>query len=165
MGRRGSGALQVRVFYVLAAVAGFSFTVLCMEYCRQMRENQTVAFVDRMEDQLYRCNHGRMTVREAAEHLKKFVDRSDPDITLPNVEHLLVERERVASGLLHTCCLRVLALLSFSSCSLQTAERARAAGKPDWFQLTVRQCPRDNANELFSICRDPSVAPLMPRIL
>lgn len=77
------------------------------EHYKQMRENQTVAFVDRMEKELYRCNHARMTVREAAEHLKKFVDRSDPDITLPNVEHLL-----------------------------QTAERARAAGKPDWFQLT-----------------------------
>ena len=38
--------------------------------------------------------------------LQTFVDRSDPDITLPNLEHML-----------------------------QSAERARAAGRPDWFQL------------------------------
>jgi inositol oxygenase len=74
-----------------------------------MRLYQTVAFVDRMETVLYKCDHTRMTVRQAADQLSKFIDRSDPDIALPNVEHLL-----------------------------QTAERAREAGKPDWFQLTVR---------------------------
>jgi inositol oxygenase len=74
-----------------------------------MRLYQTVDFVDKMETVLYKFDHARMTIREAADHLSKYVDRSDPDITLPNIEHLL-----------------------------QTAERARAAGKPDWFQLTVR---------------------------
>ena len=48
-----------------------------------MRENQTVAFVNRMEDELYKCNHGRMTVRAAAEHLQKFVDRSVRQTTQP----------------------------------------------------------------------------------
>ena len=48
-----------------------------------MRENQTVAFVNRMEDELYKCNHGRMTVRAAAEHLQKFVDRSVRQTTPP----------------------------------------------------------------------------------
>lgn len=77
------------------------------EHYRQMRLYQTVDFVDKMETVLYKFDHARMTIREAADHLSKYVDRSDPDITLPNIEHLL-----------------------------QTAERARAAGKPDWFQLT-----------------------------
>ena len=39
---------------------------------------------------------------------QSFVDRSDPDTVLPNMIHML-----------------------------QTAERARSAGMPDWFQVTA----------------------------
>jgi inositol oxygenase len=47
-----------------------------------------------------------LTVWEAFEALKGYVDSSDPDSSLPNLEHML-----------------------------QTAEGIRAAGHPDWFQL------------------------------
>jgi inositol oxygenase len=49
---------------------------------------------------------GRMTVRDALLKCDSFVDRSDPDTSLPNSLHML-----------------------------QSAEGARAAGKPDWFVL------------------------------
>ena len=74
-----------------------------------MRTNQCVAFADRLEKEgIFDFNHARLTVREAFTALEKFVDRSDPDLELPNIVH-----------------------------ALQTAERARAAGEPDWMVLTA----------------------------
>ena len=80
------------------------------EHYRQMRSNQCVAYADRVEPHVFDFGGRqlRMTVREALEKLEAFVDRSDPDLSLPNLQH-----------------------------ALQTAERARAAGKPDWFVLTA----------------------------
>ena len=70
----------------------------------------------------------RMSVWEAMEHLKSFVDVSDPDVTLPNIVH-----------------------------AFQTAEGLRADGAPDWLQLTglihdlgkmitVRGCDEDGTS-------------------
>ncbi len=78
----------------------------------QMRANQCIAFADAMESRVFDWSKRtplRMTVREAFVQLAKFVDRSDPDIELPNLIHML-----------------------------QTSERAREAGRPDWFQLVWR---------------------------
>eukprot|EP00929_Paragymnodinium_shiwhaense_P093379 TRINITY_DN5352_c0_g1_i2.p1 TRINITY_DN5352_c0_g1~~TRINITY_DN5352_c0_g1_i2.p1 ORF type:complete len:359 (+),score=94.92 TRINITY_DN5352_c0_g1_i2:68-1078(+) len=74
---------------------------------RKMRENQCVAFVRKMEDKYHKFENAKMTIAEAFEALKGYVDSSDPDSSLPNLEHML-----------------------------QTAEAIRAAGHPDWFQLT-----------------------------
>lgn len=72
-----------------------------------MRTNQTVGFVDKM-NKMYTDHFGRshMTVWEAFQELKSYVDSSDPDSSLPNLEHML-----------------------------QTAESIRADGHPDWMQL------------------------------
>lgn len=73
---------------------------------RLMRKNQTVAFNKRMVEKYSKFGRSKMTVWEAFETLKSYVDSSDPDTNLPNLEHML-----------------------------QTAESIRAAGHPDWFQL------------------------------
>jgi inositol oxygenase len=51
-------------------------------------------------------DHAKMTVWETFMELKTYVDSSDPDTELPNLEHMM-----------------------------QTAEAIRAAGLPEWFQL------------------------------
>lgn len=74
---------------------------------REMRSKQNVAYVNRMYEKYHDFKNAKMTVWEAFEALKGYVDSSDPDTDLPNLEHML-----------------------------QTAEAIRAAGHPDWFQLT-----------------------------
>ena len=73
---------------------------------RAMRQHQTVAFVERMEAKWSQFTFDKLTVREAFKKLEGYVDSSDPDTSLPNLEHML-----------------------------QTAESIRHAGHPDWFQL------------------------------
>ena len=75
---------------------------------KQMRENQSVAFVKKMHQKYDFSKPPRavMTVRDAFRKLESYVDSSDPDTKLPNFVH-----------------------------SIQTAEGIRADGKPDWFQL------------------------------
>lgn len=72
----------------------------------EMRKYQTVAQVEKMYEKYHKFNHAKMTIWEAFEALKTYVDSSDPDTSLPNLEHML-----------------------------QTAEAIRANGHPDWFQL------------------------------
>ena len=71
-----------------------------------MRQHQTVAFQAKMQTKYGAFANGEMTVREAFAALETYVDSSDPDSALPNLEHML-----------------------------QTAEGIRAAGHPEWFQL------------------------------
>ncbi|KAJ8530517.1 hypothetical protein ON010_g14394 [Phytophthora cinnamomi] len=71
-----------------------------------MRKNQTVAFQEKMQAKYGSFANTKMTIWEAFTALKGYVDSSDPDSSLPNLEHML-----------------------------QTAEGIRAAGHPDWFQL------------------------------
>jgi inositol oxygenase len=74
---------------------------------RIMREKQTVEFVRRMHEKYnFQQPRAHMTVREAFDKLETFVDSSDPDVSVPNLVHLL-----------------------------QTAEGIRQAGLPDWMQL------------------------------
>ena len=77
-------------------------------YCL-MRQNQTYDFVQMMHEKYSFTGNkfrARMTIREAFKILETYVDSSDPDVSLPNLIHML-----------------------------QTAEGIRKDGHPDWFQL------------------------------
>jgi len=73
-----------------------------------MRSFQTLAFARRMAEKHHGFDHRRMTVWAALDALDDYVDASDPDTSLPNKVHML-----------------------------QTAYRARDAGKPDWVQVVA----------------------------
>lgn len=74
---------------------------------QKMREFQTVEKVHYFYDKYHSFQNCEMTIWEGFEALKGYVDSSDPDSDLPNMEHML-----------------------------QTAESIRAAGHPDWMILT-----------------------------
>lgn len=98
---------------------------------RTMRNKQSVEHVRRLRAKYTapgKLGSVRMSVWDAMEHLKSFVDVSDPDMTLPNIVH-----------------------------AFQTAEGLRAARLPDWLQLTglihdlgkmitVRGCDEDGTS-------------------
>ncbi len=67
---------------------------------------QTVAFVESKRDQYLALSRREMGIWEAMEYLNQLVDDSDPDIDLPQIEHLL-----------------------------QTAEAIRKDGRPGWYVL------------------------------
>lgn len=75
------------------------------EHYRKMRQNQTVAYVRQMHKK-YLTYDKPMELWEALLHLNDLVDVSDPDLDLPNVQHLI-----------------------------QSAEAIRADNRPDWMQL------------------------------
>jgi inositol oxygenase len=77
------------------------------ELYRENHAKQTLAFVLGRKAEYLPPRRQRMGVWQAFESLDRFVDDSDPDLDLPQVDH-----------------------------ALQTAERLRAAGKPDWMVLT-----------------------------
>jgi inositol oxygenase len=68
--------------------------------------HQTLDFVRQKRDQFLKLDHRRMGIWEAMNYLNQLVDDSDPDIDLPQIEHLL-----------------------------QTAEAIRATQRPDWYVL------------------------------
>eukprot|EP00298_Acanthocystis_sp_HF-20_P018463 c21972_g1_i1.p1 GENE.c21972_g1_i1~~c21972_g1_i1.p1 ORF type:complete len:287 (+),score=83.84 c21972_g1_i1:22-882(+) len=74
---------------------------------QMMRQHQTLEYVLKMKEKYSQFSNGEMTILEAMDALGDFVDASDPDTAEPNVFHLY-----------------------------QTAEGLRAAGEPDWMQLT-----------------------------
>jgi len=74
---------------------------------RNMRSNQTLGFLKKMEEKYYSFDKCEMSVWEAFDCLGGYVDASDPDTENPNLLHML-----------------------------QTAEAIRKAGYPDWMQLT-----------------------------
>jgi inositol oxygenase len=76
------------------------------EHYRKMRKNQTMDYVHRMHKK-YLAFDKPMDLWEAMGHLNSLVDVSDPDLDLPNIQHLI-----------------------------QSAEAIRADGRPDWMQLT-----------------------------
>ena len=75
------------------------------EHYRKMRSRQTVDYVASMHRK-YLNYQNPMTLWEAMEHLNDLIDVSDPDLDLPNVQHLI-----------------------------QSAEAIRADQRPDWMQL------------------------------
>ncbi len=77
------------------------------EHYRKMRSRQTLEYVLRMKKK-YLTYDKPMHVWDAMEKLNALIDVSDPDLTLPNVQHLI-----------------------------QAAEGAREAGEPDWMQLVA----------------------------
>jgi inositol oxygenase len=76
------------------------------EHYRKMRLNQTYAYVKSMHKKYLKFDKP-MDLWEAMGHLNSLIDVSDPDLDLPNVQHLI-----------------------------QSAEAIRADGRPDWMQLT-----------------------------
>ncbi|MFP6879332.1 MAG: inositol oxygenase family protein [Roseibacillus sp.] len=77
------------------------------EFYRLNHRHQTMAFVKAKRAEYLPLKKRSMTVWEALEYLNTLVDDSDPDIDLPQIEHLL-----------------------------QTAEAIRRDGHPRWFILT-----------------------------
>ena len=77
------------------------------EFYRLNHQYQTVDFNRQKRAEYLRLDRRRMGIWEAMQFLNELVDDSDPDIDLPQIEHLL-----------------------------QTAEAIRAAGRPRWFILT-----------------------------
>ena len=73
-----------------------------------MRQNHNLEYYNRMCAKWHGFNHARYTIWEAFEALGAYRDTSDPDTELPNLMHML-----------------------------QSAEAARAAGEPDWLQVTA----------------------------
>ncbi|MCB0568498.1 MAG: inositol oxygenase [Phaeodactylibacter sp.] len=80
-------------------------TAAVREHYRKMRSRQNFAYVKRMKEK-YLAFDKPMLLWEAMEKLNALIDVSDPDLNLPNVQHLI-----------------------------QSAEAIRADGRPDWMQL------------------------------
>ena len=80
-------------------------TAAVREHYRKMRQRQTVDYVERMK-QKYLTYDKPLSLWEAMLKLDTLIDVSDPDLNLPNVQHLA-----------------------------QSAEAMRADGRPDWMQL------------------------------
>lgn len=77
------------------------------EFYRQNHENQTLDFVRAKHQEYVPGARESMPMWETLERLNDLVDDSDPDTDLPQIAH-----------------------------ALQTAERVRQDGHPDWMQLT-----------------------------
>lgn len=77
------------------------------EFYRLNHQHQTLDFVRAKRAEFLPPRRMEMGVWEVMEYLNELVDDSDPDIDLPQIEHLL-----------------------------QTAEACRRDGRPDWFILT-----------------------------
>lgn len=77
------------------------------EFYRLNHRFQTLDFVREKRQQYLSLDKRRMSIWEAMEYLNTLIDDSDPDIELPQIEHLL-----------------------------QTAEAIRQAGRPRWYILT-----------------------------
>jgi len=75
------------------------------ETYKKARENQTLDYVKNMHKKYLKFDK-KMKLSEIFKNLEKFVDISDPDISLPNFYH-----------------------------GVQTAEAIRKDGYPEWFQL------------------------------
>ena len=77
------------------------------EFYRLNHQYQTLQFARQKKEHFLKFNQRSMTVWEAIDFLNELVDDSDPDINLPQIEHIL-----------------------------QTAEAIRRDGHPRWFILT-----------------------------
>lgn len=76
-------------------------------FYKENHEKQTLQFVLEKKEEYKEKNRLHLGVWDAIEYLNQFVDDSDPDLQLPQIQHLL-----------------------------QTAEAMRKDGLPDWFVLT-----------------------------
>ncbi len=64
------------------------------EHYRKMRKNQTLEYVRRMQN-TYLTYDKPMDLWDAMEHLNDLIDVSDPDLDLPNVQHLIQSAEAI----------------------------------------------------------------------
>ena len=74
---------------------------------KKSRENQNLDFVLKMKEEYNNREKTIINIWDALDKLNNFIDLSDPDIDLPNIQHLF-----------------------------QSAEAARKDDQPEWFQLT-----------------------------
>uniref|UniRef100_A0A158PA70 Inositol oxygenase n=1 Tax=Angiostrongylus cantonensis TaxID=6313 RepID=A0A158PA70_ANGCA len=58
-------------------------------------QRQTVQFVDEMHHKWLGFNHGRMTIMGALDMLSNFLDESDPDVDVANLDHAYQTAERL----------------------------------------------------------------------
>ena len=75
------------------------------QHYKKMRQFQTVAYVKQMHEKYLTYSHP-LHLWDAMQQLNNLIDVSDPDLDLPNIQHLI-----------------------------QSAEAIRADGRPDWMQL------------------------------
>ena len=78
-----------------------------VRHYRNMRLHQTVEYVQRMTEKHTKFQNPMM-IWDAMEALNHLIDSSDPDLELPNIQHLF-----------------------------QSAEAMRLEGRPDWMQVTA----------------------------
>ena len=76
------------------------------ETYKKARINQTLEFFNKMKSEYINREKVIINITESLNLLNKFIDQSDPDINLPNIQHLF-----------------------------QSAEASRKDNQPDWFQL------------------------------
>ena len=88
--------------------------------------SQTYEFVSRMRAEYARLDKTEMGIWDSIELLNEFIDDSDPDLDMPQIEHLLQTAEAIRkdypdedwlhlTGLIHGTLLP-LALLCFACC-------------------------------------------------
>jgi inositol oxygenase len=65
------------------------------DYYTQMRQNQTVEYVQRMKNKYGNYELDKMTLWQAFDKLDNFIDVSDPDLDLPNNIHMLQTSEEI----------------------------------------------------------------------
>ena len=65
------------------------------EFYRTNHINQTYDFVKRMREGYARLDKTEMSIWECIELLNEFVDDSDPDLDMPQIEHLLQTAEAI----------------------------------------------------------------------
>ena len=65
------------------------------EFYRVNHINQTYEFVQRMRDAYGRLDKTEMSIWECIELLNEFIDDSDPDLDMPQIEHLLQTAEAI----------------------------------------------------------------------
>ena len=77
------------------------------EHYRKMRSRQTYDYVKKMKTKYLKFDHP-LDIWDAMERLNLLIDVSDPDLNLPNIQHLI-----------------------------QSAEAVRADNRPDWMQVVA----------------------------
>ena len=68
------------------------------EFYRLNHKHQTLDFAISKKEDFTQLNRRKMTVWEAIEFLNELIDDSDPDIELPQIEHILQTAEAIRKG-------------------------------------------------------------------
>ncbi len=89
-----------------------------------MRSRQTVEYVERMTAKYTKFDHPMM-IWDAMESLNHLIDSSDPDLELPNIQHLFQSAEAMRQqGPVSACDFFIIFFIFLT-------------GRPDWMQVTA----------------------------